>query len=105
MSPSHFSSTRSAARPDEWRADATAFPHRNALATIQLYTTGTSRDVINGLRDRLGRLVGDWGYVNYIDPSMPRWAHAYYATNLPRVRAVARKYDPDDVLAFAQSVA
>ena len=86
-------------------ADATAFPHRNALATVQLYTAGRDRGVVNGLRDRLGRLIGPWGYVNYIDPAMPKWAHAYYAGNLPRLRAVARSYDPDHVLAFAQNIA
>jgi FAD/FMN-containing dehydrogenase len=86
-------------------ADATAFPHRNALATVQIYTGGKDRSIIDGLRDRLGRLVGQWGYVNYIDPAMPRWAHAYYGANLPRLRATARKYDPDHVLAFAQNVA
>jgi FAD/FMN-containing dehydrogenase len=86
-------------------ADATAFPHRNALATVQLYTGGQDRGLINALRDRLGQLVGQWGYVNYIDPAMPQWAHAYYAANLPRLQATARKYDPDHVLAFAQNVA
>ena len=85
-------------------ADATAFPHRNALATVQLFTDGSDRGVVNGLRDRLGELVGQWGYVNYIDPAMPGWGHAYYAGNLPRLRATARHYDPDHVLAFAQNV-
>ena len=85
-------------------ADATAFPHRSALATVQLYTRGRNRSIINGLRDRLGQLLGLWGYVNYIDPAMPGWAHAYYAANLPRLQATARKYDPDHVLAFAQNV-
>lgn len=85
-------------------ADATAFPHRSALATVQLYAAGSRRRLINELRDRLGNLIGPWGYVNYIDPAMPRWAHAYYADNLPRLAATARKYDPDYVLAFAQNV-
>lgn len=85
--------------------DATVFPHRHALATIQVYAAGRHRHLVSALRDGLGRLVGPWGYVNYIDPTQPRWAHAYYAANLPRLRAVARKYDPAHVLAFPQSVA
>jgi hypothetical protein len=90
--------------------DATAFPHRTALASAQIYfktppeaATEAARAMAQ-VRDGLGALVGDTAYVNYIDPQLPRWAEAYYGTNLPRLREVAAKYDPDKVLAFAQSV-
>lgn len=56
------------------------------------------------MRDGLGALVGDTGYVNYIDPQLPNWAEAYYGGNLPRLKEIAAKYDPDRVFAFAQSV-
>jgi FAD/FMN-containing dehydrogenase len=85
-------------------ADATAFPHRSALGVVQLYAGGSDRSTISELRDRLAGPLGPWGYVNYIDPTMPRSRRAYYGANLTRLQATARRYDPDRVLAFAQSV-
>jgi FAD/FMN-containing dehydrogenase len=82
---------------------ATAFPHRKALASAQIYSSGDARSVTE-VRDGLGQLAGPAGYVNYIDPTMPGWASAYYGDNLPRLRKVAAAHDPDRVFAFAQSV-
>ncbi|WP_037305058.1 FAD-binding oxidoreductase [Amycolatopsis orientalis] len=86
------------------------FPHRDALGSIQVIR-GTSdgearaRQVIGQVRDELGRELGQAGYVNYIDPEMPHWAKAYYGESLPRLRRVARKYDPDGLFAFEQGLA
>jgi len=89
----------------------TAFPHRKALAIAQIYrntdATDAARaaDSIGQVRDGLAALSGGGGaYVNYIDPALPDWARAYYGPNLDRLRGVARRYDPDGVFAFAQSV-
>jgi FAD/FMN-containing dehydrogenase len=79
----------------------TAYPHRKALASAQIYSSGDAKDV-DEVRD--GLPTGNTGYVNYIDPTMPDWATAYYGDNLPRLRKVAAKYDPDKVFAFAQAV-
>ncbi|MEU4746792.1 BBE domain-containing protein, partial [Actinosynnema sp. NPDC023658] len=38
-------------------------------------------------------------------PDKPDWPTAYYGRNLPRLRRVARRYDPDRVLAFPQGLA
>jgi FAD/FMN-containing dehydrogenase len=88
----------------------TAFPHRSALATLQIYrgaTTATApgaRRAVGAVRTELAALTGDTGYVNYIDPELPNWARAYYGANLPRLRQVAAMYDPDGVFAFAQGL-
>jgi FAD/FMN-containing dehydrogenase len=90
--------------------DATAFPHRAALASAQIYTgaTAAARDralaTVAAIRDGLGELTGPTGYISYIDPGMPDWQTAYYANNVPRLRAAATKYDPDRVFAFAQGI-
>lgn len=88
---------------------ATAFPHRDALASAQIYAnTDAGRQTavteVGEVRDGLGRLAGPYGYVNYIDPGLPDWASAYYGANLPRLREVAAAYDPDGVFAFAQGL-
>jgi hypothetical protein len=85
-------------------AGATAFPHRGASASVQLYHGGAATQPVTTVRDRLTPLLGQHGYVNYIDPSMPNWATAYYGTNLPRLRTVAKHYDPRAVFAFAQGL-
>jgi FAD/FMN-containing dehydrogenase len=89
--------------------DATAFPHRAARASVQVYvnvldgrTEAEGRRIVASLRDGLG--LGTTGYVNYIDPEMPDWPAAYYGRNLARLRKVARRYDPDRVLAFPQGL-
>ncbi|WP_408608056.1 FAD-binding oxidoreductase [Actinophytocola xanthii] len=88
---------------------ATAFPHRGALASAQIFAnTDGGRDLaarqVAEVRTGLGRIAGARGYVNYIDPELPDWANAYYGANLPRLRAVAADYDPDGVFAFAQGL-
>ncbi|MFJ6671477.1 FAD-binding oxidoreductase [Actinosynnema sp. NPDC091369] len=90
------------------RPDATAFPHRHAVASAQAYvdvvgvSEAEARRTMVALRDAIGHGTG---YVNYIDPDMPDWPTAYYGRNLPRLRRVARRYDPDRVLAFPQGLA
>ncbi|MET9228785.1 FAD-binding protein [Lentzea sp. NPDC003310] len=88
--------------------DATAFPHRDAKASAQIFFGAESRSeaaarrAVAEVRDGLG--AGTTGYVNYIDPEMPDWPTAYYGRNLARLRRVARRYDPDRVLAFPQGL-
>jgi hypothetical protein len=63
-----------------------------------------ARRAVAVARDGLGPEFGTTGYVNYLDPEMPDWARAYYGVNLPRLRAVARKYDPRGIFAFPQGL-
>jgi FAD/FMN-containing dehydrogenase len=83
----------------------TAFPHRSALASVQVYS-GSSKagPAVDAVQRRLAALVGRGAYVNYLNPDQSDWAQAYYGANLSRLRSVVRHYDPDQVFAFGQSL-
>jgi FAD binding domain/Berberine and berberine like len=85
-------------------ADATAFPHRDALAIVQIYASGAARGPVAEVQQALAGLVGQGAYVNYIDPQQQDWAQAYYGANLPRLREAARRFDPDGVFRFPQGL-
>jgi len=85
-----------------------AFPHRDAIASIQVTNRAASIDQarreLAPVRERLGEWFGVNGFVNYIDPELPDWRRAYYGDSLPRLEAVAQNYDPDRVFTFPQGV-
>jgi len=82
-----------------------AFVHRKAHATVQIYSgRANSGGAVNTVQAALRPLVGTGAYVNYLDPAQADWATAYYGTNLPRLRQVVRRFDPDGVFLFPQSV-
>ncbi|GAA4839659.1 FAD-binding oxidoreductase [Kitasatospora terrestris] len=95
----------------ELAPDATAFPHRTASASVQIYigTTAageeTATETVDAVREGLVRLGTSGAYVNYLDADQPDWGREYYGLNLPRLKHVARQYDPDGVFAFPRSVA
>ncbi|MFE2757027.1 BBE domain-containing protein [Actinosynnema sp. NPDC059335] len=88
----------------------TAYPHRGATTSIEVF--GTVGDLppehvtreVDDVQSALARLVGAGTYINYLDPAQEDWARTAYRHNLRRLRAVARRYDPDRVLRFPQSV-
>jgi hypothetical protein len=94
--------------------DATAFPHRGAAFLAQEFVTfhGPITDATLAANDRwltsLWRVfrpaASGFAYVNYIDPELLGWLHAYYGDNLARLVDVKRRFDPDDVFRFAQSI-
>lgn len=88
-------------------ATDTAFAHRSAFASVQMYlktTNPADMRAVQAVRDAIVPDTGTTGYVNYIDPTMPNWGQAYYGANLPRLKAVARTYDPNGVFAFPQAI-
>ncbi|MGH3841874.1 MAG: FAD-binding oxidoreductase, partial [Pseudonocardiaceae bacterium] len=88
----------------------TAFPHRDALATMQIYLRTSPADQLAAassvaqMRDQLTGVVGGGAYVNYIEAALPDWAHAYYGDNLTRLRQIALRYDPDQLFSFPQAI-
>ena len=86
---------------------ATAFPHRNQLASIQYFAAGdyaSARTWIDSARAALAPAVSGQAYVNYIDPKLANWQQAYYGPNLARLRGVKKRYDPHNLFRFAQSI-
>jgi FAD/FMN-containing dehydrogenase len=84
---------------------ATAFVHRNELSGIQYFARGDSaRQWVNASRAVLAPATSGAAYVNYIDPALANWQHAYYGSNLPRLQRIKQRYDPDNVFHFAQSI-
>jgi FAD/FMN-containing dehydrogenase len=83
----------------------TAFAHRSAHASVQVYSGSAANGAaVIAVQQALAPIVGTGAYVNYLNPGQHDWATAYYGANLPRLRRVIRKYDPDGVFTFAQSV-
>ncbi|HJX06921.1 MAG TPA: FAD-binding oxidoreductase [Actinomycetota bacterium] len=98
----------------ELGSHATAFPHRRARFLAQEFVTFSSvpdgatltanRRWLTSLWRTLRNSASGAAYVNYIDPELHGWARAYYGDNLDRLVTVKRRYDPDDVFRFPQSV-
>ncbi|BFU45430.1 FAD-binding oxidoreductase [Krasilnikovia sp. MM14-A1004] len=83
----------------------TAFAHRGAHASVQVYSGNAANGpAVLAVQQALAPIVGSGAYVNYLNPGQKDWASAYYGANLPRLRQVIRRYDPDRVFDFPQSV-
>lgn len=82
---------------------ATAFVHRDASFSIQ-YTARSEPGWLDALYASMRPYVSGAAYQNYIDPKLTGWQNAYYGSNLARLEAVKRAYDPANAFHFAQSI-
>ena len=94
--------------------DATAFPHRGMIYMAQYqsrWLPGAAPEIAEAniawtreMYDSVAEYRSGASYVNYIDPYLAGWQDAYYGANLPRLREIKGKYDPENVFQFEQSI-
>jgi len=93
--------------------DATAFVHRSHSALISFLATwhgprGSTDCAEVRWADALHREMQPYFsggvYQNYPDRSLPEPLAAYYGTNLPRLKEVKARYDPEEVFRFPQGI-
>jgi hypothetical protein len=89
---------------------ATAYPHRNGLASIQYTATfpdGTNPApldaYVRGFRAAMVPYLGDGAYVNYSDSTLADPLTSYFGANAARLKGVRAKYDPRGVFTQPQA--
>ncbi len=88
-------------------AGATAFVHRDARFSVQILSYGAigpAKARVAEAHRRLAPHGNGEAYQNYPDPSLRGHLHAWYGDNLPRLRAIKRRYDPDDRFRIRQGI-
>ena len=95
-------------------ADATAFVHREDLFLLEWTATSdpgkpaatrlVAAQWLSQVRDVLAGYGTGRAYQNFPDPELADPLTAYYGTNLPRLREVKARYDPDDFFHHGQSI-
>jgi hypothetical protein len=93
---------------------ATAFVHRDASWLFAIGASRSHKDTpgrvaanlrwLDALSNALGRYSNGQAYQNFIDPALADWQRAYYATNIKRLVAAKRRYDPEAIFRFAQGI-
>jgi FAD/FMN-containing dehydrogenase len=92
----------------------TAFVHRDKLACLQYVApwgpsaaptvVAANQAWLDDLYAKMRPYVSGFAYLNYIDPKLADWQHAYYGANLDRLVGVKTASDPRDLLGFAQGL-
>lgn len=92
----------------------TAYVHRNANYIFEMEAAWAPIDKPEVMKAQqawltayfadMQRFLLPQSYVNFPNRDLPNWARAYYGSNLPRLMAVKRKYDGDNLFRFEQSI-
>lgn len=101
-------------RISDFPADSTAFPHRDAVynvavvVEVPLKEPDRFQSIVNRL-DREWHRVSqflDGSYINYQQASLSSqdYPTAYWGSNLLRLQAIKRKYDPKNLFTYTQGI-
>lgn len=93
---------------------ATAFVHREAIASMQYTATWTESEAlrspapmdayVQAFRAAMTPWCADAAYVNYQDASIQNYGQAYWGANYGRLQQVKAMVDPHGVFTFPQAV-
>ncbi len=96
---------------DDVAPGATAYPHRGVAYVVEfrsnlssIFTLAEHKNSLDLVKAAYAPYATGGVYVNYPYPTLENWAKAYWGDNLPRLMAVKRNWDPDNVFHHAQSV-
>lgn len=91
-------------------SDFNAFPHRNTVASIQIlsyWENDIEKDnQLKWSKQYYAELekFGEGAYSNYPDLWLNDWARKYYGSNVVRLKQIKRKYDPNNLFNYEQSI-
>ncbi len=86
---------------------ATAFVHRNVRFSVQIVSYApitTARKRVNSARKIIAKYGNGQAYQNYSDLDLSSPLQAYYGSNLPRLREIKQRVDPDDRFQLTQGI-
>jgi FAD/FMN-containing dehydrogenase len=91
-----------------------AFAHRDIRYVVQYqsrWRPGSSDAVADAniawtqaMYDSVRPWLSGSAYQGYADPNLPDWQQQYYGASFSRLRTIKRKYDPENVFRYAQSI-
>jgi hypothetical protein len=61
-------------------------------------------DWLEGYRDAMQPYLSGGAYQNFTDRAQPNWETAYYGANLERLVEIKRRWDPENLFRFDQSI-
>lgn len=95
-------------------AEPGAFAHRDIRYVVQYQSRWRpfSSDAVanvniawtNAAYESVRPWLSGSAYQGYADPGLPDWQRQYYGASLHRLRTIKRKYDPENVFRYPQSI-